>query len=89
MRAKEDKIPAIRIEGIYQIQNHYQGTMILRRGIQEMPQQWPQPLNPKTGLWRHSRGVYPEPMKAVKSPEESLRNQDATRKNLMAALTPG
>ena len=46
MRAKEETIPAIRIEGVYQIQNPYQGAMILRRGIQEMLQQWPQPLNP-------------------------------------------
>ena len=28
-------------------------SMILRHFIQEMPQQWPQPLHPQTGLWRH------------------------------------
>ena len=31
----------------------------------------------------------PEPMNAVRSPEESLRNQDATKTNLMAVLIPG
>ena len=36
MRAKEETIPAIRTEGKFQIQNPYQGAMILRRGIQEM-----------------------------------------------------
>ena len=46
MRAKEETIPAIRIEGMYQIQNPQQGVMILRRNTQEMLWQWPQPLNP-------------------------------------------
>ena len=32
---------------------------------------------------------YPEPMNAVRSPEESLRNQDAIKTNLMAVLIPG
>ena len=63
--------------------------MILRRGTQEMLRQWPQPLNPWTGLWRHSWRGYPELMNAVKSLEESLRNQDAIKTNLTAALTPG
>ena len=35
MRAKEETIPAIRTEGKFQIQNPYQGAMILRRGIQD------------------------------------------------------
>ena len=34
-----------RTEGKFQILNPYQGARILRRGIQEMLQQWPQPLN--------------------------------------------
>ena len=34
-------------------------------------------------------GGYPEPMNAVRSPEESLGNQDATKTNLMAVLIPG
>ena len=46
MWAKGETIPAIRIEGIYQIQNPYQGAMIPRRGTQEVLGQWPQPLNP-------------------------------------------
>ena len=45
MRAKEETIRAIRMEGKFQVQNPYQGAMILRRGIQEMLHQWPQPLN--------------------------------------------
>ena len=45
MRAKEETIPAIWTEGKYQIQNLYQGAMVLGRGIQEMLHQWPQPLN--------------------------------------------
>ena len=32
---------------------------------------------------------YPEPMNAVRSPEESLRNQDTIKTNLMAVLIPG
>ena len=45
MQAKDETIPAIRTEGKYQIQYPYQGAMILRRGIQEMLHQRPQPLN--------------------------------------------
>ena len=40
---KEETIPAIRTGG--KIQSPYQGAMILKRGIQEMLHQWPQPLN--------------------------------------------
>ena len=45
VRAKEETIRAIPTEGKFQVQNPYQGSMILRRGIQEMLHQWPQPLN--------------------------------------------
>ena len=45
MRAKEETIPASRTEGKFRVQNPYQGAMILRRGIQKMLHQWPQPLN--------------------------------------------
>ena len=44
MRAKEETIRAILTEGKFQVQNPYQGAMILKRGIQEMLHQWPQPL---------------------------------------------
>ena len=37
---------------------------------------------------RHRQG-YPEPMNAVRSPEESLRNQYAIKMNMMAVLIPG
>ena len=43
MRVKEETIPAIRTGG--KIQSPYQGVMILRRDIQEMLHQSPQPLN--------------------------------------------
>ena len=47
-----------------------------------------EPLNRSLEKYLTRRG-YPEPMNAVKSPEESLRNQDAIKTNLSAALTPG
>ena len=45
MRAKKETIRAIRTEGRFQVQNPYQGAIIIRRGIQEMLHQWPRPLN--------------------------------------------
>ena len=45
-----------------------------------------EPLN--RSLETFLRG-YPEPMNAVRSPEESLRNQDAIKTNQMAVLIPG
>ena len=44
-RVKEETIRATRTEGKFQVQNPYQGAMILRRGIQEKLHRWPQPLN--------------------------------------------
>ena len=46
-------------------------------------------FEPLNRSWRHSSQDYPEPMNAVRSPEESLRNQDAIKTNLMAVLIPG
>ena len=46
-------------------------------------------FEPLNILWKHSLRGYLEPMDVVKSPEESLRNQNATKTNLMAVLVPG
>ena len=46
-------------------------------------------IQPLTGLWIHSLGGYLEPMNIAKSPKGFLRNQDATKTNLIAVLIPG
>ena len=85
MRAKEETITTIwpggKIRG-----RRYSGGAFKRRCING---QWPQPLNLLTGLWKQFLRGYLTPMNVVKSPERFLRNEDATKTNLMAALIPG
>ena len=46
-------------------------------------------FEPLNRPWRHSLRSYLEPMNVAKSPEGFLRNQDASKTNLMAVLIPG